>query len=399
MSQHLHVLFCLNKAKQNQQQVCPLIIRLTWKKQRKQVATGFQLSVRDWGKIEKGVRLTDEYHKTVWAYMQAFRANVLKVTNQLELEGRMDFETCMEALFNRRQSLPLIKLLDQFIQDFQKRTEVDRSKETLKKYKCLKGKVQDFIQHHFQKQAVIVDKLDQRFIIRFSEFLLIEQRIQHNTVAKYCRNLKRVMNYAKEQGLIDKQPFDAFKMGYKDIERTYLTSTELALLERKACAIRRLEIVKDMFLFQCYTGLAFTDMQQLKPVHIIEGVDGKPWLYLKRQKTKSISMIPLLPQPQKLLAKYGVGQGKNQGLLPVMSNQKFNAYLKEVATVCGIDKELTSHAGRRTFATTVALGNGISIESISKMLGHKSIRMTSMYALITDLKVCEEMTKLAEKLA
>lgn len=172
----------------------------------------------------------------------------------------------------------------------------------------------------------------------------------------------------------------------------------MRLLEEKTFTINRLEVVRDLFLFQCYTGLSFTDMEQLTKEAIVEGIDKNPWLVFKRQKTKVISRIPLLPPAINILYKYQSSCLPKGQVLPILSNQKFNAYLKEIAILCGINKDISSHAGRRTFATTIALGNGISMESIAKMLGHKSTKMTAIYAIVTDLKVSEEMQRLSKSI-
>ncbi len=162
----------------------------------------------------------------------------------------------------------------------------------------------------------------------------------------------------------------------------------------------RLSQVRDIFLFSCFTGLAYIDTKKLTHKNINLGLDGNKWIFTKRQKTKTTSNIPLLPHAEDIIQKYKehktcLNTGK---LLPVLSNQKMNAYLKEIADLCGINKELTYHIARHTFATTVTLSNGVSIESVSKMLGHKSIKTTQHYAKILDAKVSEDMQMLKEKL-
>ena len=185
-------------------------------------------------------------------------------------------------------------------------------------------------------------------------------------------------------------------MGKKEVMREYLSEQDLQALTNKKFAIERLSQVRDVFLFSCYTGLAFIDVFQLTHSRISKGVDGSQWIFTFRQKTDTPTRIPILPQAQEILDKYKdhpkcVNEGK---VLPVSSNQKMNAYLKEIATACGITKDLTFHIARHTFATTVTLNNGVPIESVSKMLGHKSIRITQHYAKIMDKKVGEDMQML-----
>ena len=191
-----------------------------------------------------------------------------------------------------------------------------------------------------------------------------------------------------------------YKVKHKDVEIPHLSPSELKVLENKTFAIDRLSIVKDIFIFSCYTGMAYVDSSMLTPDNIIVGIDGKKWLAKNRQKTDIASRIPLLPSALALIEKYRdhpkvCNSGK---LLPMLSNQKVNAYLKEIADVCGIKKEITFHVARHTFAITVTLSNGVPIESVSKMLGHKKLQTTKLYAKVLDGKVSEDMRAVDRKL-
>ena len=185
------------------------------------------------------------------------------------------------------------------------------------------------------------------------------------------------------------------------MERGYLTREELSFIEDKVFAISRLEWVRDLFVFSCYTGLAYTDLMQLRPSNLIIGIDGKYWIKTLRQKTDIPVNVPLLPKAMELLKKYqqhpkAVVKGT---LFPVISNQKLNSYLKEIADLVGINKDLTFHLARHTFATTVTLSNGVPIETVSKMLGHTKITTTQIYAKVIEKKVGEDMQLLENKLS
>ena len=188
-------------------------------------------------------------------------------------------------------------------------------------------------------------------------------------------------------------------MAKREVERTALTEHELGILQNKSFSIERLKLVKDIFIFSCYTGLAYVDVQKLKRSEINIGVDGEKWIFTKRQKTDSSSRIPLLPAALEILENYQEHpQCKFQDkVLPVLSNQKMNSYLKEIADVCGIQKNLTYHIARHTFATTVTLSNGVPIETVSKMLGHRNLKTTQHYAKILDKKISEDMKNLRAK--
>jgi site-specific recombinase XerD len=198
---------------------------------------------------------------------------------------------------------------------------------------------------------------------------------------------------------LDKNPFANYKSKVKEVERVYLTEEEIQNIINKDFKTDRLLLVRDIFLFSCFTGLAYIDVKNLTKSHISIGIDGEKWIFTHRQKTESASKIPILPITQMLIDKYEHHPQcmNEEKLLPILSNQKMNAYLKEIAAVCGIEKELTFHIARHTFATTVTLTNGVPIESVSKMLGHTNIKTTQHYAKILDRKVSEDMQVLKNR--
>ena len=185
----------------------------------------------------------------------------------------------------------------------------------------------------------------------------------------------------------------------KEVERVYLSEEEIQNIINKDFKTERLSLVRDIFLFSCFTGLAYIDVKNLTKSHISIGIDGEKWIFTHRQKTESASKIPILPVTQMIIDKYADHPKSNNEdrLLPILTNQKMNAYLKEIAGVCEIEKELTFHIARHTFATTVTLTNGVPIESVSKMLGHKNLRTTQHYAKVLDKKVSEDMKILKDK--
>ena len=217
---------------------------------------------------------------------------------------------------------------------------------------------------------------------------------------KYLANFKKVVLICFKNGWIVKDPFANFKITTQEVQREILTELELKEIANKYFNTDRLNHVKDIFVFSCYTGLAYADVKKLKRSEIIVGVDGEKWIFTKRQKTDTASRIPILPMVATLIEKYKDDPQciNKDRVLPVLSNQKMNAYLKEIADTCGINKNLTFHIARDTFATTVTLSNGVPIETVSKMLGHTNLRTTQHYAKILDLKVSEDMMALKRKL-
>jgi len=218
---------------------------------------------------------------------------------------------------------------------------------------------------------------------------------------RYLGYCKKIVLGLIKTGMLPRDPFFGFKVHKKETNRAALTEKELKVIAAKKFPSARLAQVRDIFLFSCYTGLSYVDVQKLTRGEISVGQDGEQWLIINRQKTDSQSRVLLLPVPLQILAKYeNDPQCEVTGkLLPVSSNQKMNAYLKEIAAVCGIDRNISFHIARHTFATTVTLSNGVPMESVSKMLGHSNIRTTQIYAKIVDRKISEDMRSLREKLS
>ncbi len=271
---------------------------------------------------------------------------------------------------------------------------------TLQRYKAAYKHVSAYIVQNYHRNDIPVRRVDHKFIKGLEFFLKSQRNCEHNTATKYVVNFKKIIRIALANEWITKDPFFNWKASWKTKEKQYLTQAELDALRDKKSFLPRLDLVRDVFVFCCYTGLAYSDVQQLKEEHIIIGVNGGRWIKMPRKKTKAISSIPLLAPAEEIILKYSehpyVLDGK--GVLPVLTNQKSNAYLKEIADVCGINKNLTTHLARHTFATTVTLSNGVSISTVSKMLGHRSLKTTQIYAKVLDNKIAEEMDRLKEKI-
>ena len=223
------------------------------------------------------------------------------------------------------------------------------------------------------------------------------KKLANNTATKFIHRCSSIYKVALDNGWVKANPFRSLKLHLDKVDRGYLTQAELNAMISKEFATKRLELIRDIFVFSCYTGFAYIDVTRLTKDMIEVWPDGNLWIKTHRQKTKVPVNIRLLDMPMAILEKYK-GQAKGDKLLPVPSNQKCNDYLKEIASVCGIDKPLSFHMARHTFATTITLSNGVPIESVSKMLGHTNIKTTQVYARITDQKVSKDMDMLAEKL-
>ncbi|MCG9899686.1 MAG: site-specific integrase [Hydrotalea sp.] len=277
---------------------------------------------------------------------------------------------------------------------------VEYSPGTLERYETSLNHTAEFIKWKFKKSDFDIDKLDNNFINDYDFFLRTVKRCSHNTTVKYIKNFSKIVRICSNNGWLEKYPFTNYKQKTKEVERVFLSQNEIDSIYIKDMNNNRLEAVRDIFIFSCYTGLAYIDVQKLTSENIVTGIDGGKWININRQKTDVKSSIPLLPVAEEIINKYEKQFNglKSDKLLPVLTNQKMNCYLKEIAAICNINKELTFHIARHTFATTVTLTNGVPIESVSKMLGHSSIKMTQHYAKIVDRKLSDDMLQLREKL-
>ena len=270
---------------------------------------------------------------------------------------------------------------------------------TAERYKTAKKHVQEYIQKEFKVSDIPVKEVDHKFISGFEYYLKTERNCAHNSAIKYITNFKKIIRIAYANEWISRDPFLNWKGKLKVVEREFLTKEELQVMIGKEIKNERLSLVKDIFLFCCFTGLAYADVKKLSSKEVTVGFDGNRWIKTHRTKTKTRSSIPILPTAEAILDKYSSHpEVSEKRLLPVLSNQKMNAYIKEIADLCDINKNLTFHLARHTFATTVTLSNGVPIESVSKMLGHKNLQTTQHYAKILDRKVSDDMAALRERL-
>ena len=270
---------------------------------------------------------------------------------------------------------------------------------TLERYETSLKHTKDFLTWKYNVSDINIEKIDHSFITEYEFYLRSERKCANNTAVKYIKNFHKIINQCLSNGWLNKDPFANYKAKVKEVVRDFLSETEIEQMMNKEFVSERLELVRDIFVFSCFTGLAYIDVKQLTLDNISLGIDGDKWIFKNRQKTDTASKIPLLPTAQDIIDKYAdYPVCKNEKrLLPILSNQKMNAYLKEIADVCGIKKDLTFHIARHTFATTITLSNGVPLETVSKMLGHTSLKTTQHYAKILDKKISEDMMILKSK--
>lgn len=273
---------------------------------------------------------------------------------------------------------------------------------TMKNYYSTKKYLDTFLAARRKTKDIYLKQLSYRFITDFEQYIRTykpkkaRKTCTNNGTMKHLERLMKMTNLAVKLEWLDKDPFRNYKLNFVKNERNYLTQREIDLITDTTFKSETYERVKDVFLFSCYTGLSYIDVKELLPTQLLIGIDGNYWLHTKREKTNEAIKIPLLPKAKQIVEKYKQESKTTEKLLPVLSNQKTNKYLKEIIKASGIHKYVTFHTARHTFATTVTLSNGVPIETVSKLLGHTKLSTTQIYARVLQKKVGEDMNLLID---
>lgn len=376
----------------------PIYVRITIDGKRSEFSTKKFIDPKKWDEKGMRVRGNSEEARTINSYLDTIRLQINQTHLKLSFQGEaVSLDNFMETYTGKKEKartlVPIFKNHNQKVKEL---IGIEYAEGTYVRYETTLAHIQKFLKWKYQKDDIDILKIDNIFIHDLDFYLRTEHKCANNTVMKYIKNFKKVVRICLANGWLEKDPFINYKSKFIEIEKTFLTEEELEALIKKNLYNDRLDLVRDIFVFSCFTGLAYIDVKQLKPDNLIKGIDGQLWISTHRQKTDTPSKIPLLDTAKEIIEKYMDHPKSNNDntLLPILTNQKMNAYLKEIADLCGINKILTFHCARHTFATTVTLSNGVPIESVSKMLGHKSIKTTQHYAKITDRKVANDMESL-----
>ena len=379
----------------------PIYARVTINGSRLEISTQREISIIEWDPRSQVVKTRSAEAKMINNDLTIIKTRLLNCRSRLEARNEIVTAESLKKEYTGIVERPrmFIEIVQQHNNDIKTLIGKGYSKATWVKYNTTQTHIREFLKWKFNIVDINLTKLNFEFINDFEFYLKSQKNIDVNTNAKYIKNIKKIARECAAKNWLDKDPFMAYKVKAKKTEREFLTELELQTIQEKEFSIERLQHIKDLFLFSCYTGLAYIDIYNLSTNNISIGIDGEKWIFTHRQKTETASRIPLLQPALDILNKYSnnpVAASKKK-LLPVPSNQKMNAYLKEIADTCGINKKLTFHMARHTSATTVTLTNGVPIESISKMLGHTKIQTTQIYAKILDKKVSSDMQALRNK--
>jgi integrase len=401
--------FYLKSDKNNSRGESPIYAKIQLHGKTSTLSTGKYILKERWiftDKLKKTLKLNSEKNCKIYLVNIASKiesAYLELAKNSVNISLR-DVKNKLNGKSNEKGEIDILKLFKIHNDYFKKKSDSgERSKASLQKYNRSKDLITNFIKFKKGKTSFNILEINNQFIYDLESFLKYESvfkdkvGIKHNSVVKYFQCFKTVCNYGLKRSLITVNPFLIYDEKLIIEDAVFLTKDELERIENKKFSTKRLDRVKDIFIFSCYTSYAPIDVENLTERNLEKDNDGTFWIITKRAKTRIKSNVPVLPPVQRIIDKYAHLEGNK--LLPKISNQKINEYLKEIADLCKIDKKLTHYVARHTFATTVTLGNGVGIENVSKMMGHTRITMTQHYAKVLDSNVKKDMDILQQKLA
>lgn len=397
------VLFYLKNQKQKEG-FAPLVVRITVNSVRKEISLKHKIPVNKWNKDKELVSGGDSHTKSLNCYIAEVRTELHNCYRKLQIDKKhISAELVKNMFLGEAEEEKSLKEIIKYHNDTMKD---HLTWGTAKNYYTTQKYIHEFLKDKLKLDDIPLSHLSYKFLMDFDMFLRNhvpgenQKPCSNNTVMKHIERFRKIISMAIKNDWLKQDPFIKFKPTFVKKDRGFLTEEELAVIEQKTIFNMSLKAVRDMFVFSCYTGLAYSDALELKKDNLFKGIDGEWWITVNRQKTKVQAQIPLLPKALQIIEEYKTHPKvvAGQTLLPMLSNQRFNSYLKEIADICNINKNLTHHLARHTFATTVCLTNGISMEATSSMLGHASTRTTQIYGKILPKRVSNEMQVLKLKM-
>lgn len=378
----LSVLFIIKKAKLLKNGEAPICMRITVNKRVVEVMIKRSIPVDLWNQKKECSKGKDRVATELNHYINTIRAKVLQIHRELEIDNKpITADTIKDCFYGRdKVQRSLLEVYAEHNEKCRALIGKEYTESTVTKFDTSINRLKEYIRSCYHRDDIMLAELDGQFIRDFDFWLKTDKHCQNNSALKHLKNLKKVVRIALANDWIKKDPFYGIHFKQEEVNVEFLSREELDVLMNKGFTIKRLEQVRDIFVFCCFTALAFVDVQQLSREHLIKDNNGTLWIRKARQKTNQMCNIPVLSIPQRILRKYEDNAEciKKGVLLPVISNQRMNAYLKEIVDLCSITKRLTTHVARHTAATVVFLANDVSMENVSKILGHSNIRMTQL---------------------
>lgn len=395
------VTFLLQKGKVKSDGKAPIVTRIIVNGEMAHFSTQQSVDPTRWDtKANRTYGLTQD-DKTINAVLDEIKSSLFRHYYDMQAKGESISALKLKNKLCSTEEKPIkstMDLFDKFITEYAELVKArGYGKEALIRYKICKNRVQEFLKDEMHANDISIDAINKRLLDKFYLWNRKTYKIGNNTAIHFMHKFSTVYKMAWDYGWVTGNPFHMLNLRKDRTERAYLTIDELERLANREFTSERLERMRDIFLFCCYTGLSYIDVKTLTTDNLVRKNDGKWWIVTKRTKTEVPVNVPLLEVPMRLIKKYEPLR-KGNLVFPVYSNQKSNDYLKEIAALCDIHKDVTFHVARHTFATTVTLENGVPIESVSKMLGHTNVQTTQIYARITERKINLDMDQLSKKL-
>ena len=390
------ILFFIRESRVRKDGTASIEIVLTVNGERCAFSTGKRVKSCNWDKTKQQVKGKDEEAQSLNNYLKAIKAKLYQKEAELLDRGFIiTAELLRDAYFDKVESLKektLFEVFEEHNREQEKLVGNGVSKATYWISVYTVRLLKEFVQQKYKREDLYLRELNLNFIQSFHTFLRIDKGMAQNSSTKHLKLLKKIVNLAVANSYMTTNPFITYKVEREPVEIDFLDEEELRKIINFDTPLPRLERAKDMFLFGCFTGLSYIDIKTLAPEHFEKDSTGRIWIKKRRVKTGVLSRIPLLPIAKLILDKYKGGEK----LLPIQDPADINKYLKDIAILCDIKKRITFHTSRHTFASTVTLANNISLEVVSKMLGHTNTRMTTHYAKLIDKCIGEQMDKLMD---
>ena len=390
------ILFFIRESKARKNGNVPIEVMITVNGERNSFSTGKQIAIEKWDKTKQQVKGKDQETQNLNNYLKAIKAKLYqKEAELLERGFIITAQILYDAYFDKVESLKersLFEVFEEHNQEQEKLVGNGVSKATHWVSVYTIRLLREFVQQKYKREDLYLRELNLNFIQSFHSFLRIDKGMAQNSSTKHLKLLKKIINLSVANSYMAFNPFSTYKVEREPVDIDFLDEEELRKIINFDTPIPRFEKARDFFLFGCFTGLSYIDIKTLAPEHFEKDNTGRIWIKKRRVKTGVLSRIPLLPIAKLILDKYKGGEK----LLPIQDPADINKYLKDIAILCGINKRICFHTSRHTFASTVTLANNISLEVVSKMLGHTNTRMTAHYAKLIDKCIGEQMDKLMD---
>ena len=360
-------------------------------------STGFFINKEMWDNDADRVIGRTPTARTINMGLNEIELKILDIARSREGDSGFNVEKLYSIYAGKVKTISnFIEFYEDFISGVEQQIGHGKSAATVQKYKATKKHFLNFLKIKYGWTSVSAFDMTPALISDFDIYLRTTGGMQGNSATKTLKSLKTVTIQAQKVGFLDHDPFINLRFHLKPVDRGFLTEEEIEVLMSKRFGVERLEHVRDIFVFSCFTGLAYIDVSNLTDENIVT-IGGTDWIMTKRQKTSITENVPILDVAREIINKYHSSADRNGRLLPILSNQKMNAYLKEIADLCGIKKRLSYHMARHTYATLL-LSKGVPMETVSKLLGHTNIKTTQIYARITNKKIEQDVMRVADQL-